>query len=70
VVYPLIDVRRAAIGVRELVSALEGAVIEYCAQFGVRADCRAAAPGCTSTVASSPASGYGSVAAAAITDWR
>jgi lipoyl(octanoyl) transferase len=45
VVYPLIDVRRAAIGVRELVSALEGAVIEYCAQFGVRADCRAAAPG-------------------------
>jgi lipoyl(octanoyl) transferase len=45
VVYPLIDVRRAAIGVRALVSALERAVIEYCAQFGVRADCQAAAPG-------------------------
>ena len=45
VVYPLIDVRRAAIGVRALVSALERTVIEYCAQFGVRADCRAAAPG-------------------------
>jgi lipoyl(octanoyl) transferase len=45
VVYPLIDVRRAGIGVRALVSALEGAVIEYCAQFGVAADCRAGAPG-------------------------
>jgi lipoyl(octanoyl) transferase len=45
VVYPLIDVRRAGLGVRALVSALERTVIEYCAQFGVRADCRAAAPG-------------------------
>jgi lipoyl(octanoyl) transferase len=45
VVYPLIDVRRAGLGVRTLVSALERAVIEYCAQFGIVADCRAAAPG-------------------------
>jgi lipoyl(octanoyl) transferase len=45
VVYPLIDVRRAGFGVRTLVSALERAVIEYCAGFGVAADCRADAPG-------------------------
>jgi lipoyl(octanoyl) transferase len=45
VVYPLIDVRRARMGVRDLVTALERAVIEYCRQFGVRAECRAAAPG-------------------------
>jgi len=45
VVYPLIDVRRAGLGVRTLISALERAVIEYCAQFGIAADCRAAAPG-------------------------
>jgi lipoyl(octanoyl) transferase len=45
VVYPLIDVRRAGLGVRTLVSALERAVIAYCAQFGVVAECRAAAPG-------------------------
>jgi lipoyl(octanoyl) transferase len=44
-VYPLIDVRRARMGVRELVSALERAVIEYCRHFGVRAERRAAAPG-------------------------
>lgn len=45
VVYPLIDLRRAGIGVRELVSALEGAVIDYSARFGIRAECRAHAPG-------------------------
>ena len=45
VVYPLIDVRRARMGVRDLVTALERAVIEYCRQFGVRAECRAGAPG-------------------------
>jgi lipoyl(octanoyl) transferase len=45
VVYPLIDVRRAQLGVRALVSALERAVIEYCARFGIRAECRASAPG-------------------------
>jgi lipoyl(octanoyl) transferase len=45
VVYPLIDVRRAHLGVRDLVSALERAVIEYSARFGIRAECRASAPG-------------------------
>src|SRR5579863_6033336 len=45
VVYPLIDIRRAGIGVRELVTALERSVIEYLAQFGVEAQCRANAPG-------------------------
>jgi lipoyl(octanoyl) transferase len=45
VVYPLIDVRRAGMGVRDLVTALERAVIEYCRHLGVRAECRAAAPG-------------------------
>jgi lipoyl(octanoyl) transferase len=45
VIYPLIDVRRARLGVRDLVSALESAVVEYAARFGVRAECRANAPG-------------------------
>ena len=45
VVYPLLDVRRARLGVRALVSALERSVIEYCARFGIRAECRASAPG-------------------------
>jgi lipoyl(octanoyl) transferase len=45
VVYPLIDVRRARLGVRELVSALERAVIDYAARYGIRAECRAHAPG-------------------------
>ena len=45
VVYPLIDVRRAGMGVRALVTALERAVIAYSARFGIRAECRANAPG-------------------------
>jgi lipoyl(octanoyl) transferase len=45
VVYPLIDVRRAGLGVRDLVTALERSVIEYCARHGVVAECRAGAPG-------------------------
>ncbi len=45
VVYPLIDVRRAGLGVRGLVSALEQAVIAYVARSGVHAECRAQAPG-------------------------
>ncbi len=45
VVYPLIDIRRAGLGVRDLVTALERAVIEYCARFGIRAECRKNAPG-------------------------
>jgi lipoyl(octanoyl) transferase len=45
VVYPLIDVRRAGLGVRELITALERTVIAYVAGFGIRAECRANAPG-------------------------
>lgn len=45
VVYPLIDVRRAGIGVRGLVTALERAVIDLAAASGIRAECRANAPG-------------------------
>jgi len=45
VVYPLIDIRRAGLGVRDLVTALERSVIDYVAQFGIRAQCRANAPG-------------------------
>jgi len=45
VVYPLIDLRRAALGVRDLVTALERAVIDYVATLGVAAECRADAPG-------------------------
>lgn len=45
VVYPLIDVRRAGFGVRDLVNALEGAVIDLAAQSGIRAQCRQGAPG-------------------------
>jgi lipoyl(octanoyl) transferase len=45
VVYPLIDVRRARMGVRDLVTTLERAVIAYCTRFGIAAECRARAPG-------------------------
>lgn len=44
-IYPLIDIRRAGIGVRPLVTALERAVIRLAADFGIRAECRADAPG-------------------------
>jgi lipoyl(octanoyl) transferase len=45
VVYPLIDLRRAKLGVRDLVTALERSVIDYIAQLGVTAECRRNAPG-------------------------
>src|SRR5262249_2799938 len=45
VVYPLVDLRRAKLGVRDLVTALERAVIDYVAGFGVVAECRRNAPG-------------------------
>jgi lipoyl synthase len=45
VVYPLIDIRRAGLGVRDLVTALERAVIGYCASLGIDAECRKNAPG-------------------------
>ena len=45
VVYPLVRLRSLGLGVRDLVSALENAIIEYVAKFGIRAKARAAAPG-------------------------
>ena len=45
VVYPLIDVRRANLGVRGLVTALERSVIDLAARYGIGALCRDGAPG-------------------------
>jgi len=45
VVYCLLDVRRLGLGVRALVSALEAAVIEALATYGIAAHARPAAPG-------------------------
>jgi len=45
VVYPLIDIRRMGLGVRDLVTALETAVIEYCASLDIEAATRPGAPG-------------------------
>jgi lipoyl(octanoyl) transferase len=45
VVYPLLDLRRLGLGVRELVTALENAVIRTAASWGVTAAARRDAPG-------------------------
>ena len=45
VVYPLIDLKRAALSVRDLVSALEASVINYAREWGIQAECRRDAPG-------------------------
>jgi lipoyl(octanoyl) transferase len=45
VVYPLVDLKRAGLGIRDFVTALERAVIELAAQFGIAAQCRRNAPG-------------------------
>jgi lipoyl(octanoyl) transferase len=45
VVYPLIDLRRAGMGVRDLVTGLERAVIDYVGTLGVRAEAQPKAPG-------------------------
>ncbi|GAA3908071.1 lipoyl(octanoyl) transferase LipB [Halomonas cibimaris] len=45
VLYPLIDVRRAGLGVRQLVTALENAVIDVLADDGIAARARPDAPG-------------------------
>jgi lipoyl(octanoyl) transferase len=44
-IYPLIDLRRASLGVRDLVTALEQSAIATAAEFGLRANSRADAPG-------------------------
>lgn len=45
VIYPLLDLRRMKLGIRELVVALEDAIIEYAAGLGVTAAGRRDAPG-------------------------
>ncbi|MCL7930043.1 lipoyl(octanoyl) transferase LipB [Halomonas llamarensis] len=55
VLYPLLDVRRAKIGVRELVTAIENAVIDVLASYHVVAKARPDAPGVYVEAASSEA---------------
>jgi lipoyl(octanoyl) transferase len=45
VVYPLVDLRRAGLGIRDLVTALERSVIDLAAEYGVTAEARRSAPG-------------------------
>lgn len=44
-VYPLIDLQRAGLGVRKLVTALEQSVVDFVAEYDVEAIARADAPG-------------------------
>lgn len=44
-IYPLIDLRRAGIGVRPLVTALEQSVVDLAADYGIAAASRCDAPG-------------------------
>ena len=44
-VYPLIDLRRAGLGVRDLVTALEQSVVDLAAEFGIDAASRGDSPG-------------------------
>ena len=45
VVYPLIDLKRLRLGIRDFVTALERAVIDLAAEFGIAAEGRRSAPG-------------------------
>jgi lipoyl(octanoyl) transferase len=45
VVYPLVDLRRAKLGARDIVTALEKSVIQLAAEFGITAEARREAPG-------------------------
>jgi lipoyl(octanoyl) transferase len=45
VVYPLIDLQRLRLSIHDFVAALERAVIELAAQYGIAAACRRGAPG-------------------------
>lgn len=44
-VYPLIDLKRAGLGIRGLVTALEQSVVDFAARYGIEAASRADAPG-------------------------
>ncbi|ODS24684.1 octanoyltransferase [Candidatus Endobugula sertula] len=45
ILYPLIDIRRRGIGVREMVTILEQLVIQWLAEYGVQSYTKAEAPG-------------------------
>jgi len=45
IVYVLVDLKRAKLGVRALVTALENSIIEYLKQLGIDSSARADAPG-------------------------
>jgi lipoyl(octanoyl) transferase len=45
VVYPLVDIRRAKLGVRDLVTALEQSVVQLASELGITAETRRGAPG-------------------------
>lgn len=45
VVYPLVDLRRAKLGVRSVITAMEQSVIQLAREFGVVAEARKSAPG-------------------------
>lgn len=44
-IYPLIDLRRAGLGVRDLVTALEQSVVDLAATYGIKAASHSDAPG-------------------------
>jgi len=44
-IYPLIDLKRARLGIRDLVTALEQSVVDLAAQYNIEAKNRADAPG-------------------------
>jgi lipoyl(octanoyl) transferase len=44
-IYPLIDLRRSGLGVRDLVTALEQSVVDLAADYGIEAASRCDAPG-------------------------
>jgi lipoyl(octanoyl) transferase len=44
-IYPLIDLKRVRLGIRDLVTALEQSVVDLAAQYGIEATSRADAPG-------------------------
>jgi lipoyl(octanoyl) transferase len=44
-IYPLLDIRRAGLGVRDLVTALEQSVVDLARHYGIEAASRADAPG-------------------------
>ena len=45
VIYPLLDLKRSGLGVRDLVTALERTVVQYVARYGISAVTRPKAPG-------------------------